>query len=66
MRAIRDTGTLMIFLVGMAPLMAGMIFLFGVEPMLGIEPGTKWDDSPDDWVCPDCGVGKEDFEMVEI
>ncbi|HIL22137.1 MAG TPA: rubredoxin, partial [Alcanivorax sp.] len=28
--------------------------------------GTAWDDVPEDWVCPDCGVGKEDFEMVEI
>jgi rubredoxin len=25
-----------------------------------------WDDVPDDWLCPDCGVGKEDFEMTEI
>ena len=32
----------------------------------GIEPGTRWEDVPEDWVCPDCGVGKEDFEMVEI
>ena len=32
----------------------------------GIEPGTKWEDVPEDWVCPDCGVGKEDFEMIEI
>ena len=32
----------------------------------GIEPGTAWDDVPDDWLCPDCGVGKEDFEMIEI
>ena len=32
----------------------------------GIEPGTNWDDIPEDWICPDCGVGKEDFEMVEI
>jgi rubredoxin len=31
-----------------------------------IEPGTKWEDVPEDWVCPDCGVGKEDFEMIEI
>ena len=30
------------------------------------EPGTRWEDVPDDWLCPDCGVGKEDFEMVEI
>lgn len=35
-------------------------------PEEGIEPGTAWDDIPDDWVCPDCGVGKEDFEMIEI
>lgn len=32
----------------------------------GIAAGTKWDDVPDNWICPDCGVGKEDFEMVEI
>lgn len=31
-----------------------------------IAPGTSWQDIPDDWLCPDCGVGKEDFEMVEI
>ena len=35
-------------------------------PEDGIEPGTKWDEIPEDWVCPDCGVGKEDFEMIEI
>ncbi|HIE49994.1 MAG TPA: rubredoxin [Gammaproteobacteria bacterium] len=35
-------------------------------PEDGIEPGTKWDDISEDWVCPDCGVSKEDFEMVEI
>ncbi len=35
-------------------------------PEEGIAPGTSWDDIPDDWVCPECGVGKEDFEMVEI
>lgn len=28
----------------------------------GIEPGTLFEDIPDDWVCPDCGVSKEDFE----
>ncbi len=33
-------------------------------PEEGIAPGTSWDDIPDDWVCPDCGVGKKDFEMV--
>ena len=32
----------------------------------GIEPGTKWEDVPADWVCPECAATKEDFEMVEI
>ena len=35
-------------------------------PHDGISPGTKWAEIPDDWMCPDCGVGKEDFEMSEI
>ncbi|MFP6838802.1 MAG: rubredoxin [Pseudohongiellaceae bacterium] len=35
-------------------------------PEDGIAPGTGWDEIPDDWMCPDCGAGKEDFEMVEI
>ena len=35
-------------------------------PDEGIAPGTKWDDVPEDWQCPDCGVGKSDFNMVQI
>lgn len=35
-------------------------------PEEGLPPGTRWDDIPDDWICPECGVGKSDFEMVEI
>ena len=31
----------------------------------GIAPGTKFEDLPDDFVCPLCGVGKEDFSPVE-
>lgn len=31
----------------------------------GIEPGTAFEDIPDDWTCPICGVGKDDFEPVE-
>jgi len=31
----------------------------------GIAPGTKWENVPEDWLCPDCGVGKEDFELLE-
>ena len=35
-------------------------------PEEGIAPGTKWEDIPDDWQCPDCGVSKDDFEMVQV
>ena len=31
-----------------------------------LQRGTKWEDIPDDWTCPDCGVSKADFEMIEI
>ncbi|MBU4485079.1 rubredoxin [bacterium] len=31
----------------------------------GVEPGTSFEDLPDDWVCPECGAGKEDFEKIE-
>ena len=34
-------------------------------PDQGIAPGTRWEDVPDDFTCPDCGVGKEDFEVAE-
>ena len=27
----------------------------------GIKPGTEFADLPDTWVCPACGVGKDDF-----
>lgn len=35
-------------------------------PEEGIQAGTRWDAIPADWACPDCGVAKADFEMVEI
>lgn len=31
----------------------------------GIEPGTAFEDLPEDWTCPECGVGKEDFSPVD-
>jgi rubredoxin len=34
-------------------------------PEEGIEPGTVWEDLPEDWVCPLCGVTKEEFEKQE-
>ena len=36
------------------------------HPETGIAPGTRWEDVPLNWQCPDCGAGKEDFEMVEV
>lgn len=35
------------------------------EPGEGIQAGTRWEDVPEDWLCPECGVGKADFEMIE-
>jgi len=32
------------------------------DPDAGIKAGTSFDDIPDDWVCPVCGVGKDQFE----
>ena len=32
------------------------------DPANGIAPGTKWEDVPDDFSCPLCGVGKNEFE----
>ena len=35
------------------------------DPDNGIAAGTKWEDLGDDFVCPLCGVGKEDFSEAE-
>lgn len=35
------------------------------DPENGVTPGTKWVDVPEDWLCPDCAVGKEDFKLIE-
>ncbi|BCM26258.1 hypothetical protein ZMTM_25170 [Methyloradius palustris] len=35
-------------------------------PEDNIAPGTKWEDVPVNWTCPECGARKEDFEMIEI
>jgi len=34
-------------------------------PEDGIPAGTPFESIPDDWSCPDCGVSKSDFEVVE-
>ncbi|MFC1567230.1 rubredoxin [Thermodesulfobacteriota bacterium] len=35
------------------------------DPDNGIDPGTKWEDVPDDWECPVCGASKDDFEKED-
>ena len=36
------------------------------DPAAGIAPGTPFEAIPEDWVCPDCGVTKSDFEMMPL
>lgn len=35
-------------------------------PQDGIPPGTRWEEVPTNWTCPDCGARKEDFEMIAL
>ncbi|MBI5419192.1 MAG: rubredoxin [Deltaproteobacteria bacterium] len=35
------------------------------DPENGVDPGTPFESIPDDWVCPLCGAGKDEFEGVE-
>jgi rubredoxin len=35
------------------------------DPDGGIEPGKAFEDLPEDWVCPVCGAGKEEFAPEE-
>jgi rubredoxin len=32
------------------------------DPDNGVEPGTAFEDVPDDWTCPVCGASKDQFE----
>ena len=34
-------------------------------PSEGIPPGTSWEEISDDWFCPDCGVNKASFKIIE-
>ncbi|PCI29924.1 MAG: rubredoxin [SAR324 cluster bacterium] len=38
-------------------------FLDEGDPTADIHPGTPFDDLPDDWVCPDCGMTKDGFRV---
>lgn len=35
------------------------------DPDNGVNPGTAFEDIPDEWVCPLCSVGKDEFEECE-
>ncbi len=34
------------------------------DPAEGLAPGTKWEDIPPNWRCPECGATKADFELI--
>ena len=36
------------------------------DPEHGLPAGTKFEDIPDDWKCPECGVGKEKFQTAFV
>jgi rubredoxin len=48
-------------------LICGYIYdeAFGA-PDEGIPAGTRWEDVPPNWTCPECGARKDDFEMIEL
>ena len=40
--------------------------ILNVSTPEGIAPGTRWEDVPESWTCPDCSATKADFEMVVV
>jgi rubredoxin len=35
------------------------------DPAAGLAAGTRWEDIPEHWICPDCGATKGDFVLIE-
>jgi rubredoxin len=35
------------------------------DPENGVAPGTPWEEVPDDWLCPECMLGKDHFEAIK-
>jgi rubredoxin len=65
--ACRPSGISLMKLKTWMCLICGFIYSEEVGlPDDGIAPGTRWEDVPVNWVCPECGARKEDFEMIEI
>ena len=47
-------------------LMCGYVYDPAIgDPDSDIAAGTAFEELPDDWICPDCGVGKDEFEPIE-
>jgi rubredoxin len=36
------------------------------DPEEGFPPGTRYEDIPYDWICPDCGVSKRSFRLLAL
>lgn len=36
------------------------------DPDHGLPPGTPWERVPEDWECPECGLSKADFRVIEL
>ena len=34
------------------------------DPDSNLPPGTRWEDIPEDWTCPDCGTTKDNFDLL--
>ena len=49
-----------------APATSGAPALPAATTQPNFPPGTRWADIPDSWNCPDCGMSKSQFEMVEL
>ena len=51
-------------------LLLGLVLIYAVVSVFlawrssGIKPGTKFEDLPDDWICPECGVPKTMFDKI--
>jgi rubredoxin len=35
------------------------------DPDSGLAPGTRYEDIPDDWMCPECGAAKSDYVLED-
>ena len=35
------------------------------DPAAGLAPGTRWEEIPEDWTCPECGAAKAEFTPAD-